>query len=285
MKEYSIHTEADFYTKISLLDIHDLITSHPPSVLQTYIKLVISQNNNNTLQHELTKPFYRHYHKQESTCTTCLSSQHYIMELLRQNGIDPLEFFTWVLIIMDHHIPKRNTLFLTGPSNTGKTMLANLIIKNFNYAFVTRSGNTNQFYLENCLNRRVLSFEEPLFGSNTIDDMKMALGGEEFEIQKKYSLPGVLRQTPIIMTANKPLFPYIAHQDAIAVNNRCKQFNFTKIIGNNLIPPSHQICSCWIYDYYASQQPLLYQMYKTIMILNTGIPLKTIEENKENIQI
>ena len=132
-------------------------------------------------------------------------------------------------------INKINTLVFIGPTNTGKSLLANLIGKPYLKGYVQRSAEGNSFHFEGLLNKSVAMLEEPRITALTMNDYKVLLGGEDFEVNKKHQAPEILKRIPVLITTNAPIGSYLQAVDAQALDNRAitihidKQLNVNKI--------------------------------------------------------
>nr|QTE04043.1 MAG: nonstructural protein 1 [Phylloscopus inornatus densovirus] len=159
-----------------------------------------------------------------------LPDQEYeILNCLCANNIDPVKFMTAlrnVLLCADH---KKNCLHLWGISDSGKSLIAQLICKNFVCAYANNHGSEQEFFFSNFLNKSVVLCEEIYVTTATVEDYKSILGGALIDLSKKFNEKQLLTRTPIILTSNYKLFGrgHLNPVDEGALQNRCYSFEFT----------------------------------------------------------
>ena len=120
---------------------------------------------------------------------------------------------------------------LQGPSNTGKSLLAKLIVSGYNYATVARSTESNNFIFQNLLGKTAALMEEPFITKATVNDFKQLLGGERMEIGIKHRDREWLERVPIICTTNDvQLADRCNSVDCQAIQNRCIYYRLFKTI-------------------------------------------------------
>lgn len=203
-------------------------------------------------------------------------------------GIDALEFLMSVVDIINMKDFKVNTLVLIGKSNAGKSLLIRCLLDQYNTAYVTRSGENNQFHFQNLLNKNIGIFEEPRIHPNNVDDYKLLFGGESFEINVKNQDQEVLRRIPIFVSTNTPLGYWINETDNIAITNRCKTYKFTKAIGEGDIPkPDFDVQGRSLREFFKqvwqeSEQLLL--GLEPLAQLEEGSLIWSVQENRLRLQ-
>lgn len=114
--------------------------------------------------------------------------------------------------------PKKRTIVLFGPSNTGKSLLANALVAPIAPGYIQRDGGTNVHWLENIYRKSVIIWEEPSIHMTNIEDTKLLLGGETIVINRKNK---ALIERPagpaVIVTTNRQFWAY----EPAALQNRC----------------------------------------------------------------
>lgn len=125
--------------------------------------------------------------------------------------------------------PKINCLRIIGTANSGKTLLAQLIVKSFIAGYVNNHNSENEFYLSCFLNKAICLCEELMCTPATAEDFKSILGGATIDISKKYTSKQALIRTPIVITSNHKTFGrgHLNPVDEHALALRCFTFNFT----------------------------------------------------------
>ena len=154
--------------------------------------------------------------------------------ILKQQDIDPREFFKAIHSILQEEDPKINTIWIVGVPNSGKTMITSLIASCFVSGYMSSAGSLSDFYYEPLQDSSFAVFEEPFCSPSVIEDMKSILAGGLISIGKKHSSKIPLIRTPIMMTGNydnlsRGFAPPISE---IAIRKRCFIFHFK----NEVIP-------------------------------------------------
>lgn len=151
-----------------------------------------------------------------------------ILKCLLANKIDPIVFMTQLKIILDCSEHKKNTFKLWGIPDSGKSLLSQLICKNFICSFVSNHGSEQEFFFSNFLNKSILSCEELYVTTATVEDYKSILGGAPIDIPKKFNEKQLMSRTPIILTSNYKLFGrgHLTPVDEQALQSRCFSFEF-----------------------------------------------------------
>ncbi len=230
--KYKCKSVHEFNRMISPEEFEMIMVSYGPSTYNTHVRVILKYENAKKLKGQQSRPFMQHVTYDSSINTEI--QEEYIKLLFDENKINFSYFCAWMIIVMDKHIHKVNTLILSGNPNTGKSMLLNLFTNGLVKAFVTRTGDATQFHLQNCLDKRILLFEEPRITPVSVDDMKLLLGGEIFDIQIKHSDPENLIRTPVLVSTNKALGYHLSPIDSNALDVRSREFMFIKVIGTHI---------------------------------------------------
>ena len=106
----------------------------------------------------------------------------WILQLLKANRIDCVEFFAWITLVGNRQLPKINTLVLTGPANTGKSLLLRCLLSNLHAAVITRPGDASASHGQPAWQKCYVLYEEPLTVQGTAHDTALLLGGEPPEV-------------------------------------------------------------------------------------------------------
>lgn len=140
------------------------------------------------------------------------ASVNYLEEfLLHQFGMDSMEIFNFLtnlLNICDRRIPKINCLQIFGPPCSGKNWFFDCVCAY--YLFVGYIGNFNKycsFPLMECVNKRMLMWNEPNCEPGSFDTIKMLFGGDNLTVKVKYQGDGLVCRTPVIVLGNYNPFP------------------------------------------------------------------------------
>lgn len=120
-------------------------------------------------------------------------------------------------------IPKKhNVLCLQGPSNAGKSAFFKPLFEIANPGEIVAGG---QFMFQNCINKDILVWEEPLIGSDYVEMCKRVFEGMSTQVPVKFRAPQTLHRTPIFITTNKDVW-YYCSGDESALRNRMILYPF-----------------------------------------------------------
>lgn len=125
-----------------------------------------------------------------------------------------LDFWNVIFKLSD----KRNVLSLKGPSNCGKTYFIRPLADIFNWGEIVQGG---QFMFQNCINKELLFWEEPLIGSDYADMCKRVFEGMTTQVNVKFKAAQTLYRTPIIITTNKDVAYYCESESDAFANRMC----------------------------------------------------------------
>ncbi|VDO95701.1 unnamed protein product [Schistosoma margrebowiei] len=166
------------------------------------------------------------------------------------NEINPKQFLNDIQTIIDKTKLRVNTFCLEGPTTTGKTLILKLIVQNYTYGTVQRSGDHSQFFLQNLNNKSVALMEEPRITPITVNDFKELLGGSPFDIHITHQPDVTLPRIPVLISTNSNLGTYINSIDKDAIYKRCITYHLTKQIGLHVPEPPTQFCACHLYGFF-----------------------------------
>lgn len=65
----------------------------------------------------------------------------------------------------------------------------------------------SQFPFNNCINKRILHWDEPSFEPSALESLKMLFSGDETPANIKHQDFGIIGKTPVIVTTNRRVFP------------------------------------------------------------------------------
>ena len=103
---------------------------------------------------------------------------------------------------------KTNTLMIIGPANCGKSFFIDCLAAFFiNVGYVTNPVKGNQFPYNDCVNRRLLIWNEPSIAPNEYEQVKCLTGGDILSVNVKFQNYQFLEKTPLIVTSNDDIFP------------------------------------------------------------------------------
>lgn len=131
-----------------------------------------------------------------------------------------LDFWSWFF----DRSNKKNTFIIQGPSNTGKSYFVRPFASLFQYGEIT---NGNQFMFENCINKELIVWEEPLINSEHAEKCKLVFEGTTTQVACKFKAPKTLSPTPVLITTNKPIWYYTESNEG-ALRNRSFIYDFSR---------------------------------------------------------
>lgn len=243
IKRYKCESYADFYTNVPAkiykefaLSFGTFLEREIALTLSIYIKEELDHQRNNLLSIVVAKPH---------------GNPKLIHDLLLNIGIDPLEFALAVINVLNKSLPKKNCIFIYGPVNSCKTILAQCITYRLITCYATNHGSLGDFYFAPFLNKAIINLEELQVTCATADDYKSILGGAPLDINRKHIIERQrLTRVPIIITSNYDKFGrgMIPGLDEEALQERCFRFHTLK----NYAPPcpiTHIDFSAWLSNY------------------------------------
>lgn len=109
--------------------------------------------------------------------------------------------------ICDRRLPKKNSMYIEGEACSGKTYFADMLAAFYlNPGYVANFVRGENFPLNDCVNRRLLIWNEPSIAPSCFDDVKMLAGGDPLPTKVKYQNNAVVLRTPLLFTANTRIF-------------------------------------------------------------------------------
>lgn len=158
-----------------------------------------------------------------------------IWAFLEHQNVDPVEFLLDFWNIFFRTTDKLNVLCLQGASNAGKTTFIRPLLEMFNFGEIVSGGS---FMFQNCINKEILIWEEPLIGHDFVEMCKRVFEGMTTQVPVKFKPPQTLYRTPILITTNKDVW-YYCSGDEEALRNRMVIYHFNEPAATF----SHRPCS------------------------------------------
>ena len=150
----------------------------------------------------------------------------------------------WLLIYIAYtfhfwtnELKKQNTLYIWGPSNTGKTtLIINLFINYFGKENIGLISNNKNFEYQHLINKKIIIFDEFNIEKINIDNFKKLISKELILGEKKNKEPEIIKPTPLIISSNYNLNEnFIIEENKQAIFNRLKIINFVEKFEKNEI--------------------------------------------------
>nr|QTE03741.1 MAG: nonstructural protein 1 [Phoenicopteridae parvo-like hybrid virus] len=175
-----------------------------------------------------------------------------VVRLCTWQGYSPKYVSHTTLCWLSGEMGKKNTLYLYGPPNTGKTMFAESICR-----MVQVYGNVNHnnmnFPFNDCHGKAIIWWEECTMHETYVEAAKCIMGGSGVRVDKKGQDSILVEKTPVIITSNNDI-TQVTSRNAISGNHqaairaRCLKFNFNNWLTSNwgLITPKDMYqFLCW----------------------------------------
>ena len=151
-------------------------------------------------------------------------------QLFATNAIPMDDFFAWYTVIKNKTLQKINALVLHGPTNAGKSLLIDCLIKFMYPEEIPRDRDNSNFHLDQLPNAAIALFEEPLIVPNNVGTWKLLLEGRTIKTDIKHRDKEPIKRIPIIITTAQPITNNIDLAEKIQVNQRIKIISFTHTI-------------------------------------------------------
>jgi len=113
-------------------------------------------------------------------------------------------FLSILLKIVNRQNGKKNCLWLWGESNAGKTQLMKAFVDTVCPGMygIPLSNVRSAFMFGNCVNKRLIFWEEPMINAENIEAVKNMFAGGSFSVDVKYRDNIIVDPTPVIVTSN-----------------------------------------------------------------------------------
>lgn len=154
-----------------------------------------------------------------------------IAKMVKQDDIKTLLIYlAYIFHFSSNELNKKNTLYIWGPSNTGKTTLIIDVITNyFGKENVGLISNNKNFLYQNMIDKLVLIFDEFNINKINIDDFKKLISKELILAEKKNKEPELMNSTPAIISSNYNIEKQLDFDDnKNAILNRLETIEFKK---------------------------------------------------------
>ncbi|AUW34321.1 nonstructural protein 1 [Parvoviridae sp.] len=162
--------------------------------------------------------------------------------ILLHQGVNPTQFDQLFHSWITKKHPKRNTICLIGPSNTGKSAFIAGLKENVPWGEII---NSNNFAFEGLQNGFIGVWEEPLCSAELAEKTKQITEGMPTMIPIKFRKPVKLERTPIIITTNHDLWRFCSSEEE-AFRNRMWIIPWEAPVQNTFYYPrtSNNGCKC-----------------------------------------
>jgi hypothetical protein len=222
---------------------------------QNIIKTLIKIHTIEKLQNIKTHHFYDIMIHNFDISKTKQENIEWIQQLFVSNGINIDNFFSDFILIHTTAITKINTLVIEGPTNTGKSLLINLLLSDTHPTRIARERDKSNFHLDQLPNATAVVFEEPIIDQTTIGTWKLLLEGAPIPTDMKHADKEIINRLPIFVTTNHPIWNWVSTEDIAPLQQRMFIYKLTSPISSTItqtskLPmPPHIITTHDLYAY------------------------------------
>lgn len=148
---------------------------------------------------------------------------------------------------MDKKIPKKNSIFILSDPNAGKNFFFDAVVHYcINYGQMGNFNRYCQFPLQECVDRRIILWNEPVMEACASETLKCIFGGDTCNAKVKYQGDAVIMRTPVIILSNNDVFPKNE-----AFRSRMFQFNWRPAIFlKDIKYKPNPLCIYFLYEKY-----------------------------------
>lgn len=125
---------------------------------------------------------------------------------------------------------KINTLVLKGQTNTGKSMLFQLLLQPMLPTTISRDKDRSSFHLDQLPNSTSIIFEEPIIENTSVGSWKLLMEGNTLQTDMKHSDKEDISRLPVFITTNNDLWMWTEECEREPLQQRYIQYNLTKKI-------------------------------------------------------
>ncbi|CAL1271787.1 unnamed protein product [Larinioides sclopetarius] len=131
-------------------------------------------------------------------------SAKFVLDWCSYQKLDPKAFIKNLIRCLDKRGGNRNSIYLQGSANSGKTYIIQSIIDAcFHVGQVTVESSAYSFVWEKCADKRLIVLREPHFSMINFDQLDKILSGSGTLIYKHNDVVDYLPPTPVIILANE----------------------------------------------------------------------------------
>lgn len=139
---------------------------------------------------------------------TSRESFEIIKELLSFQCSDVYQFVKDLYNWLERKTNKKNCFSIVSPPNAGKNYFFDAVIHLMcNNGQIANFNKHISFPLMDCVNRRILVWNEPHCETSAYEDIKLLFGGDSMKVRVKYKDDACVERTPVLLLANYELFP------------------------------------------------------------------------------
>ena len=165
----------------------------------------------------------------------------WLENIFLSNGINPTLFLSDAESVITRAHPKRATLFMEGASNTGKTLIQELLLSGRGEVGYAELTGRERFELTPIIYTPIAVISEFRATIRNVDKAKRLFGGEKLPIEQKNRGTVIVHKKPVIVTAQTGWDSWLGHADKVALVNRFFYYKFM----TSLPECSVYLCPCY----------------------------------------
>ena len=231
LNQYDIKTNADWNLKVDTETKHQLMREYGLSVDNYVTRLIRAKKHENIKYYKhvplaelLLNEIHSYMEKHETIEETFHECVEWLEYLLQENEIDIAEFLAWNSCIKDMRYTKINTLVLQGPTNAGKSLIADALVSICQPEEIIRERDNSGFHLDQLPEASAVIFEEPCITPVNVGTWKLLFEGKQIKTDIKHKDKEGIRRLPIWITTATKVTANIDSYEACQVNQRLKIF-------------------------------------------------------------
>lgn len=170
--------------------------------------------------------------------------QEWLENIFLLNNITPSAFLKDVKTVLTSAHPKRRTLFLEGASNTGKTLLQELLLSGQGSVGYAELTGKERFELMPIIDADFAVISEFRATIRNVDKAKRLFGGEKMPVELKNRGTVIVSKKPVIVTAQSGWSGWLGQTDLLAIQNRIHYYKFTRALPECSVI----LCQCYWKD-------------------------------------
>jgi phage/plasmid-associated DNA primase len=152
----------------------------------------------------------------------------WLEDIFISNNISIPHFLANFIYIQSMYYQKMNTLVLKGPTNTGKSMLLQLLLHPMQPTTISRDKDRSSFHLDQLHNSTSIIFEEPTIENTSVGSWKLLMEGNTLQTDMKHSDKEDITRLPVVITTNNDLWMWTEECEREPLQQRYIQFDLTK---------------------------------------------------------
>lgn len=236
IEKNNIQTQTDWDLKIDIKTKMQLMAEYGLRV-GNYVQTILRINRAEITKQIKLKTFFNIYEEilmKDALTEYDIKGTDWLQYLFTENNINMIEFFAWHEIIKTHRYTKINTIIFHGPTNAGKSMLLELLVKPLNPEEIPRERDNSSFHLDQLPAATVATFEEPLITPSNVGTWKLLMEGKPIKTDIKHKDKERINRIPIWITTASPIDNNVDNNEKAQLKQRYKSFQFTKQIEHNI---------------------------------------------------